>query len=517
MKLVLFTVFVLCLGALYVVWSGRPKIFGRDSDHQLHLLGRSLRLCLLLLLSGVTASLLVGMLSGHLSRTTLGLTLKSTIITYDLLNPPADLGYVADSPMNPGYGGSSWTPMATAVKQLREHPDTPVYSEVFFKDKIKFQYPPTTLLFLDLPQRITGCSWANLFRAINLMCWFCLPALGVVFYSLFTRAAASPGMENDVRLTPSWFTVLTLMSLAVVASFYPVLWSYYLGQIQTPMTLFGGLALVAWQRKRFALAGFFIGLCCGIKPQWLAIVPWAVLRRQWRMLTGLVVTVGVLFLLSVAAYGIGNFVDYFSVLSFLGKHGESYFSNQTVNGLVNRLFFDGDNVNWAGYDLPPFQPKAEWVGSVFPPFNSLVYALTLGSSLLIIGIATFWKVVRNPSGFDLALIMLSLTMASPIAWEHHYGILLPIFAVVLPAAISQRPFGAWTTAYVWLAFLLTSQTFDGITSHLAGSSWNVLRSYLLFGAVMVLLLLYRISYLQQNARHRVPAFSEGDPQFRLVS
>lgn len=489
MKLVLLlTAFVLCIGALYVVWRSRPKISCLPPGHQVHLLSRSYRLWLLFLLSGAIVSLLIGMLSGHMSETTIGSLSRSADVTYSLLKPP----------MFPVY--NSWAPMAEAIRQLREHPDTPVYSEVFFKNKIKFQYPPTSLLFLDFPQRITGCSWEDLFRAINLICWLCLPAIAVVFYSLFTRAAVSPGIEKDIRLSVPSLAILTLMSFAAVGSFYPILWSYSIGQIQTPMTLFAGLALVAWQRRRFGLAGFFIGLCCGIKPQWLAIIPWAIFRQQWRMLTTLTITVGVLFLLSIAAYGISNYADYFSVLSFISKHGEGYFPNQSVNGLMNRLFFSGDDVNWAGFDLPPSQPKVNWVGSVFSPFNPLVYAFTIGSSLLILGIAMFWRMVKNPSAFDLALILLSLTIASPIAWVHHYGILLPIFAIVLPAAISQRPFGAWTTAYLWLAFLLTSQTLDGITSHLANTYWYVLQSYLFFGAMMVLLLLYRISYLQQSVR-----------------
>jgi hypothetical protein len=101
----------------------------------------------------------------------------------------------------------------------------------------------------------------------------------------------------------------------------------------------------------------------------------------------------------------------------------------------------------------------------------------------------------------LALILLSLTIASPIAWEHHYGILLPIFAMVLPIAISQQPFGEWTTVYLWLAFLLTSQKLDEITSHLANTHWYVLQSYLFFGAMMVVFLLYRISHLQKSVRY----------------
>lgn len=472
----LFTGFPLCVGALCVVWRSRPKISCLPPGHQVHLLSSSYRLCLLFLLSGAIVSLLIGMLSGHIQGTTIGWLLESISMTYDLFKSTP----VPD-------GKDSWEPMANAIEQLRQYPDAPLYSEVFFQNKIKFQYPPSALLFMDIPQRITGCSWESLFRAINLICWLCLLAIGVVFCSLFTRSALSPSIKKDIYLPISSLALLTLMSLATVGSFYPILYSYFVGQIQTPLTLFAGLALVSWQRRQFGLAGFFIGLCCGIKPQWIALIPWAILRQQWRMVIASTITWGILLSLSIAVYGISNFADYLSVLSFLSKHGESYYPNQSVNGLMNRLLFNGNNLNWAA--------------NAFPPFHPLVYAFTIGSSILILGMAMFWRMVKNPGSFDLALIMLSLTIASPIAWGHHYGILLPIFAIVLPLTISQRSFGVWTTAYLWFAFLLTSQEFDKITNHFSNTHWNILQSYQFVGAMMVLLLLYRISYLHQRVRY----------------
>jgi len=404
------------------------------------------------------------MLPGHVSETTL-----------EYLRDFASMHAVNDS----------WKPMIAAIEQVREHPATPLYTEVFFKNHVKFQYPPSAILFLDLTQRITGFSWGRMINIMNLFSWLCLPAIGVVFYYLFTRVALFSSNKKDIRLPISAVIILTLLSFAAVGSFYPILRSYSLGQIQTPMTLLVGLALVAWQRRQFGLAGFFIGLCCGIKPQWIALIPWAIFRRQWRMAVATTISAGIFLSLSIAAYGMHNVIDYLPVLSFLSEHGESYHRNQSVNGLMNRFLFNGNNLGW--------------VDNAFPAFHPLVYVFTIGSSILILGIGMFWRRNSNPSSFDLAIIMLSLTIASPIAWEHHYGILLPIFALVLPASISQRSFGGWTTAYLWLAFLLTSQLYDGITNHLADTYWNVFQSYLFFGAIMVLILLYRICYLQQKS------------------
>ncbi len=81
-------------------------------------------------------------------------------------------------------------------------------------------------------------------------------------------------------------------------------------------------------------------------------------------------------------------------------------------------------------------------------------------------------------------------MASPIAWEHHYGILLPIFALFAPLCLAQRPFGRCSGWYLLSAFFLTSQRLD-LTNRLADTHLNILQSYLFFGALLMLGMLYR--------------------------
>jgi hypothetical protein len=185
--------------------------------------------------------------------------------------------------------------------------------------------------------------------------------------------------------------------------------------------------------------------------------------------------------ISIAMYGFHHYVDYVPVVSFLSRHGITFFPNQSVNGLMNRLLFNGSNLHWIA-------------GNNFPPFNSAVYASTLISSLLIIGVALIWR-WRDTAGVgitEFAIIMLSITIASPIAWEHHYGILLPIFAIVTPISLSKRAFGKWTIVYLLLAFFFASQRLD-IANRLADTRLNVFQSYLFFSGIIVLCLLYRVS------------------------
>jgi hypothetical protein len=353
---------------------------------------------------------------------------------------------------------------------------------------VKFQYPLTGLLPLDLPQWLFGLSPQSVVTIFQIVSRLSLVAIAVVFFQLFMGALQSPGGGRELRLPARSTGALLGLSLLSVALFYPLLRSEYHGQIQTLMTLAAGLALLAWQRDQPRLAGLMMALCCIVKPQWGVVVLWALLRRQWQfalVATGVTAAAGVL---AIGVYGWGNVMDYLSVVSFLGRHGESYFINQSVNGLMHRLFFNGVNLQGAGL---------VWSGTDFPPYQPMVHLATVVSSALMLGLAMVWRLGKRPGTVDLALVMLTLTMASPIAWDHHYGLLLPIFAVVFPAALRRQPWGSWTLPLMFVTLALSCQSFVGPTNLLAGSAWNVLQSYQFAGAVMALALLYRLSWMEQ--------------------
>ena len=86
---------------------------------------------------------------------------------------------------------------------------------------------------------------------------------------------------------------------------------------------------------------------------------------------------------------------------------------------------------------------------------------------------------------DFCTMALSITIASPIAWEHHYGILLPIFAVLLASSLGSRT----RLVLIAVSYVVISNFFPA-TNMLAFTILNVAQSYLLFAALMVLLLLH---------------------------
>ena len=111
----------------------------------------------------------------------------------------------------------------------------------------------------------------------------------------------------------------------------------------------------------------------------------------------------------------------------------------------------------------------------------------LASTILLV-LCLVWRRREGGAGgiTDLMIAMLTCVMVSPVAWEHHYGILLLIYAGVLPIALrSPSPLAVWLTA----SYVLTS-TYFSVTKLAAGTPFTFVQSWLFFGAAIVLACLY---------------------------
>src|SRR5207302_10271348 len=89
---------------------------------------------------------------------------------------------------------------------------------------------------------------------------------------------------------------------------------------------------------------------------------------------------------------------------------------------------------------------------------------------------------------------LSITIPSPIAWEHHYGTIFPILAVLLASVIGDRR----RLLLLAVSYVLISN-YIPVTNLLADTVFNVAQSYLLAAAITVLSLLHTTRPGQQIA------------------
>jgi hypothetical protein len=278
--------------------------------------------------------------------------------------------------------------------------------------------------------------------------------------------------QSNPAASPSRFHVALLV--AVVFLYYPTVQGYEIGQIQIWINLLVSLACLCWLGERTAWAGALVGLAATIKPQFGLFLLWGVLWREWKFVRGFAATVVPLVLLSLALFGLRNHLSYLTVLSFISQHGEAYFPNSSINGLLNRLLFNGNNLVFQLHEFPPFHP--------------VVATITYLSALVFLLI----RQPERPTLSDFSIAVLCATLASPIAWEHHYGVMLPLFAIALakltacPERYSPRALwalgAAWVLAANNLAFL----------NALSGSVLNVLQSYLLFAGLTLLGVLLHI-------------------------
>lgn len=368
----------------------------------------------------------------------------------------------------------SWTPMKLAQERLREHPGELLYAPIF-EQGFKFQYPPTSLHLFDGLHAIFG-SDALTSRVLNSI------SLGfLVLLAFATHQLAKPALaERRVALLDH------ALPFMFVASCYPLMKALALGQIQMYLNGLFALAALLYVRGHTASAGVIIGVMATIKPQMGLFLLWAPLQGEWRFTKALAICLTVLGGLALLRFGLAPHLEYLDVLSMISRRGESYFANQSINGLLLRALHLGPNLVFSSED--------------FAPFNPWVYYATLASSLMLIGLALIPR--ANTSGVEsstvtrgvhFGLAALCFTMASPVAWEHHYGVLPAIFASAVVALKARAPSRetvrlSWAVAIAWVLMC----TRIGATGALADTPFNFLQSHLLFGALILVVALHSL-------------------------
>jgi alpha-1,2-mannosyltransferase len=339
----------------------------------------------------------------------------------------------------------SWMTMAIAQKHHEDDPSGDLYS-IFFNDGVKFQYPPSSLFFWKLlpgllvgPQSLlTETPLRQWLRMASLLAVLSTVALSIAIFINSTRQ-----LRHDRRVSTRGIVGIVVMAFGLGICFYPLSRGYRLGQIQVFIGFLTALALLCYTQGMRAAAGICVGVCCLIKPHYSLILLWGVIRRDWRFSSSLAVVAGLGLALAVKGFGLDNHLRYVDALREMSLHGEAYWRNQSVNGIAHRLLGNGEAVRFRLESFAPYHPT--------------VYYLTIVSSIAILAVS-LWplKLRTHCSSMDLAVALMGATMASPIAWEHHYGVFLPVFGLAVPALMQTRPAGRWTGLLLLLSFLMVA-------------------------------------------------------------
>lgn len=376
----------------------------------------------------------------------------------------------------------SWSPMWSGRFRMLESGESP-HLRTLRLDHCKYQYPPSSLLLLEvlpapprLPLDCSGDLAAQTFAAYGP--WPAKAWIDVLS-AVATLGVIASGLVLLRRSLAGWSTRQALPVLVLAAAlgltFYPLLQGHRLGQVQIFLNLALGLALLTLSRWPLA-SGALVGLCCLLKPHYALFVAWGALRGRWRWLAGLLAVFGAGSLLALAVYGVAPHRHYLDFLSQIAQVGEVYWSNQSLNGLLNRWWDTGD--------------PALWDPSVFPRYHPVVHWGTqAGSALVLLLVLARRRQVRD-GGLDFGAMLAALTLASPIAWEHHYGGLLPVFALLLGRQASGGASrGAWVALGLSWALMSNAVVRPDWLLALPAGEW--LMNHLWLGALLLFGLLLR--------------------------
>ena len=382
-------------------------------------------------------------------------------------------------------GVDSWAPMLAAMHQIEEHPDRSVYQTIFFERHIKFQYPLSSLLPLWAAYTI-GLSDNSILALLRVATWIAVCIMAGVSAVIGVKLLKTFPAVTHLQPLDKGAAIVGIVISCVL--FYPFMRGYELGQAQTFLSMGFAIALYFWMSGNYRVSGAIVGALVLVKPQYALILIWMILRKKTTAALAFLVCAAAGLLLSLLVFGWHQNMEYLRVLQSIGRQGESFYANQSVNGILHRMFGNGATLQFEE-------------GS-FAPFNRLVYLGTLISSALILGVALFFPTgVSRGTAADFSSIGLAATMASPVAWDHHYGILFPIFIWLFfgPETLRHSPL---RTVALALAFILASDCLN-VTNLLAGvPGLNLVQAYLFIAALVVFVLLATSSAMGGD-EHRV--------------
>jgi hypothetical protein len=371
----------------------------------------------------------------------------------------------------------SWTPMLGSVDSFLAHPELPIYQAKLYDTLI---YPLTSILPL-LWMRQAGMSDAAVLRTLMLLSWLAVcavVAIAVAVAGQATRWETSPG-GGMIRESLSWggsrgISWYAIAATAIAAFFFmPITLAFSLGQAQIFLDLLFALLVLFWLQGKQRSAGAMMALLAMVKPQFGLLLLWAALRRRWTALASGAVTLAAGAAASLAAFGLRNNLDYAGVMAGLSRKAQPHYANQSMFGLLNRAIFNGENI--------PYHPY------VYPPFVPWIYYATLATTAVLVLLVLAWPWRERAGGMaDLSAVGVVCVIATPMAWEHHYGVMLAIF-VWLWFGVYRRGAGrVWPLA---LAFVLIADFLSPFNLTWSIPGLNVLQSYMYFGALLLLGLL----------------------------
>jgi alpha-1,2-mannosyltransferase len=369
-------------------------------------------------------------------------------------------------------GTDSWEPMLKSLDYFHAHPESPIYEARLYDTLI---YSLVSLLPLAVIEKL-GITGDRMLRLLAWSSWLAVWFVGGISALLASRLLSRKGAK---------LSVVSIISIFVACIFfYPLLKGYTLGNAQTFLTLGFTLLIYLWSTGREKSSGVVVAALAMVKPQYVLILLWMAVRKRWGAFWSGTIFAAVMFSISIMVFGWRNNLGYLPVLAGLSHKAQSHYANQSMFGTLNRMVFNGENLDYHPYVYTSYVP---WI-----------YYATVSSSLFLAGLVLFypWGKFRGTTA-DIANMGIVSVAASPMAWEHHYGIVFPIFVWL------WFSYGCWEQRRTWLlgtSFFLCGSWLSVTTFLASKPGLNLLQSYIYFGALLLMFLLYRLPRAEEHGR-----------------
>jgi alpha-1,2-mannosyltransferase len=344
------------------------------------------------------------------------------------------------------FAGAAWV-VLNGINALNKGGDFSVYLDAgtrFLQGKALYEASGIAAGLVGPPfQPVLFAPFALLARAgveVARLGWYLFNVLCLAVGLYAWHHALTPLRPAHTSGAPSTFV------WPLLAVMYPLQTNSEHQNINAVLLAFAGLGAWRESQGRSRDAGLWLGAAAALKVFPLLLLAVLAVRRCWRTLAWASSTAVVLTLLPALRYGAQ---DYIALIhdwwSFSGQgHWPIRRHNQSLFAMLGRYGSPADLLTWG-----PIPETAS-------PGVHLVWLLTA----LALAALFLWIVARmtGPSAPQATTVALAAglclaVLLSPIAWEHYWLLLWPVFAV----AYTPPPGApAWVRAAFWAGALLTS-------------------------------------------------------------
>ena len=303
--------------------------------------------------------------------------------------------------------------------------------------------PPTTYLFLPLtplPPLVAKRVWMVI--SLLLVAW-------IIW--LFGRISGMNGRDAT-----AW----------VLATGLALINNLYLGQVYLLMVAFMLYGWIQFRKGKTIVPGICFGIVAAIKYFPLVMLPEWLLKRRWKLILTFALTITVLGLLSLYSPGVPACRDFLNRVVFAhldGRlEGQSPFATafQSWNALSHRLFlFDAAENPHPWFHAPLLLQLVRHGIPALLLFFGIVHARRL--------------ILRNAIGAGVAILCLSMLVASPASASYHLLLLLFPMALLLEDETGRSRMSPASTRLSFLLLMGIGWAPLFIGKFLAPATWPI--------------------------------------------